>query len=431
MTLSAESALPKSLWAATAIADQDWPALSGAVRADVAIVGGGFTGCAAALALAQRGARVVLLEGAHIGWGASGRNGGQVIPGLKQDPDELEQIFGRELGAHVVAAIGSVGDEVFGLIAKHAIACDPVRKGWLQPVFSRRTYAAARRRCEQWARRSADVAPLDRAQMADLIGSDIYLGGWVDRRGGSVQPLSYVRGLAAAAKRAGAAIHTLSPAQRLGRHGNQWRIAAPHGEVLADTVLIGTNGYTDGLWPGLARTVVPMVSFQAATGPLAPELGATILREGHVASDTRRLLWYYRRDAHGRLVMGGRAPFRDDLGPADAVHLRAAVDNLYPQLKDVPFEYYWSGRVAMTRDHLPHLHELAPGLWAGLGFNGRGVGMATLFGRLLADLALGARPADVPFPVTAMRPIPGYLFTRVVARSLVSYYRLRDQLESA
>jgi glycine/D-amino acid oxidase-like deaminating enzyme len=111
--------------------------------------------------------------------------------------------------------------------------------------------------------------------------------------------------------------------------------------------------------------------------------------------------------------------------------LRAAVDNLYPQLKDVPFEYYWSGRVAMTRDHLPHLHELAPGLWAGLGFNGRGVGMATLFGRLLADLALGARPADVPFPVTAMRPIPGYLFTRVVARSLVSYYRLRDQLESA
>lgn len=431
MNLPSVPSLPGSLWAATAIADQNWPALSGAVRADVAIVGGGFTGCAAALMLAQRGAKVVLLEGAHIGWGASGRTGGQVIPGLKQDPDELEQIFGRELGARVVAAAGSVGDEVFGLIAKHAISCDPVRKGWLQPAFSQRTYATARRRCEQWMQRGADVAPLDRARMADLIGSDIYLGGWVDRRGGSVQPLSYVRGLAAAASRAGAAIYTASPAQRLERSDSGWRIAAPRGEVFADTVLIGTNGYTDALWPGLSRTVVPMVSFQAATGPLAPELGETILREGQVASDTRRLLWYYRRDAQGRLVMGGRAPFRDELGPADAVHLRAAVDRLYPQLKHVPFEYYWSGRVAMTRDHLPHLQQLAPGLWAGLGYNGRGVGMATLFGRLLAELALGARAADLPFPVTAMRPIPGYPFTRVVARALVSYYRLRDELEAA
>ena len=430
MNSTSTPSLPKSLWAVTAIADQDWPLLSGAVRADVAIVGGGFTGCAAALALAQRGAKVVLLEGAHIGWGASGRTGGQVIPGLKQDPDELEQIFGRELGARVVAAVGSVGDEVFGLIAKHGIACDAVREGWLQPAFSQRTYVLARRRCEEWMQRGADVAPLDRARMAELIGSDIYLGGWLDRRGGGVQPLSYVRGLAAAARRAGAEIYPASPAQRLERSGNRWRIATPRGEVDAGTVLIGTNGYTDGLWPGLSRTVVPMVSFQAATGPLAPELGATILREGHVASDTRRLLWYYRRDAHGRLVMGGRAPFRDDLGPADAQHLRIAVDRLYPQLKNVPFEHYWSGRVAMTRDHLPHLHQLAPGLWAGLGFNGRGVGMATLVGRLLVELALSARPADMPLPVTAMRPIPGYPFTRVVTRALVSYYRLRDQLEA-
>jgi glycine/D-amino acid oxidase-like deaminating enzyme len=431
MTRPAIPVQPASLWAATAIPDRDWPELSGVVHADVAVIGGGFTGCTAALALAPRGAKVALLEGAHIGWGASGRTGGQVIPGLKQDPDELEQMFGRELGARMVAAVGSVGDEVFGLIAKHAIACDPVRKGWLQPAFSQRTYATVGRRCEQWMKRGADVAPLDRAQMADLIGSDIYLGGLVDRRGGSVQPLSYVRGLAAAAGRAGAAIHVASPAQRLERSEKQWCIATPRGEVFANTVLIGTNGYTDGLWPGLSRTVVPMASFQAATGPLAPEVGATILREGHVASDTRRLLWYYRRDAHGRLVMGGRAPFRDDLGPADAVHLRAAVDRLYPQLKNVPFEHYWSGRVAMTRDHLPHLHQLAPGLWAGLGFNGRGVGMATLFGRLLAELALGARPADIPFPVTAMQPIPGYPFTRVVARALVSYYRLRDELEAA
>ena len=174
-----------------------------------------------------------------------------------------------------------------------------------------------------------------------------------------------------------------------------------------------------------------MMSFQAATGPLPPRLGAGILRGGHCASDTRRLLWIYRRDAQGRLVIGGRAPFREDLGPADAVHLRGAVDRLYPQLASTPFEFHWAGRVAMTKDSLPHLHELAPGLWAGLGFDGRGVGLGALFGRLLAELALGAQPADLPFPVTAMRPIPGYPFTRIVARALVRYYRVRDNLEAA
>jgi len=421
---------PPSLWTATAVPDREWPSVEGSLRADVAIVGGGFTGCAAALALAERGAKAALIEANLIGWGASGRTGGQVIPGLKFDPDELETMFGPELGPRVIAAVGSVGDEVFGLIAKHAIACQPVREGWLQPAFSVRTLGTTARRAEQWAKRGADVAVLDRVEIAPLIGSDLYLGGWIDRRAGHLQPMSYVRGLAAAAHRAGAAIYVGSPATSLARQGNQWRLATPRGEIIADTVLIGTNGYTDGLWPGLARTVVPMVSFQAATGPLPPEIGARILPEGQCASDTRRLLWYYRRDAEGRLVMGGRAPFRENLGPADAVHLRAAVDRLYPQLRQIPFEHYWAGRVAMTQDSIAHLHELAPGLWAGLGYNGRGVGLATLFGRWLADLAWGTKPSEIPFPVTAMRPIPGYVFTRTVARALVRYYRLRDRLEA-
>jgi len=428
---SSARAHPPSLWAATAIDDRDWPALTCRTGADVAIVGGGFTGCAAALALAEHGAKVTLLEANQIGWGASGRTGGQVIPGLKYDPDELEAVLGADLGPRVIAATGSVGDEVFGLIARHGIDCDPVHRGWLQPAFSARTLALALQRCEQWARRGAPVRAIDRAEMADLIGSDHYLGGWEDRRAGNLQPLSYVRGLATAAKRAGADIYVRSPAISVRRNNNRWTLTTPNGVVTADVVLIGTNGYTDGLWPGLARTVVPMMSFQAATPPLPAELGANILREGHSVSDTRRLLWYYRRDAHGRLVMGGRAPFREDPGPADVVHLRSAVDRLYPQLASVPFEYYWAGRVAMTKDSLPHLNELAPGLWAGLGFNGRGVGMATLFGRLLAELALGARPADIPFPVTAMRPIPGYPFTRIVARALVRYYRVRDSFEAA
>ncbi len=420
-----------SLWANTAAPDVESEALRGSVSTDVLIVGAGFTGCAAALALAQRGAKVRILESNTIGWGASGRTGGQVIPGLKYDPDEIEAMFGPDLGSRMVDAAGSVGDEVFGLIERHSISCDAQRKGWLQPAFSTRSLAVANRRCETWKRRGADVALVGQTQMARLLGTGHYLGGWEDRRAGHVQPLSYVRGLAAAAQQAGATIHTNSAATSLTRQGVKWRVTTLQGAVDADKVLLATNGYTGRLWPDLVRTVVPVMSFQAATVPIPEALGKDILPQGHAASDTRRLLWYYRRDAHGRLVMGGRAPFREDRGAADAGYVRTAVNRLYPQLVDTPFEFHWSGRVAMTEDHIPHLNLLDEGLWAGLGYNGRGVGMATLFGRYLADLASGVRPEEIPFPVTAMRPILGYPFTRLAARVLTKYYRVRDQLEAA
>jgi glycine/D-amino acid oxidase-like deaminating enzyme len=419
-----------SLWAHTATPEIEAAALQGQAQADVVIVGAGFTGCAAALALALRGARVRVLEANTVGWGASGRTGGQVIPGLKYDPEEIDAMFGPELGPRMVAAAGSVGDEVFGLIERQAIACDAERKGWLQPAFSPRSLEIARRRCEQWQQRGADVAPVERSRMARLLGSDHYLGGWEDRRAGHVQPLSFTRGLAAAAQRAGAVFHDDSPVSALARQGSSWRVSTRQGAVDAGQVLLATNGYTDGLWPGLARTVVPVISFQAATVPLPDTLGKDILPEGHAASDTRRLLWYFRRDVQGRLVMGGRAPFREDLGPADANHVRAAVDRLYPQLRNTPFEFHWFGRVAMTQDHIPHLNRLDDGLWAALGYNGRGVGMATLMGRFLAELASGMREQDIPFPVTAMHPIVGYPFTRLAARVLTGYYRVRDQLEA-
>ena len=419
------------LWAHTAVPDVQAQALHGAVSADVVIIGAGFTGCAAALALAQRGQRVRVLEARTVGWGASGRTGGQVIPGLKYDPDELEAMFGPELGPRMVDAAGGVGDEVFGLIERHGISCDAQRKGWLQPAYSAKSLALALRRCDSWKRRGADVTPVDRSRMAQLLGTDHYLGGWEDRRAGHVQPMSYVRGLASAAQRVGAEIHVESPALSLSKQGTKWRVSTPQGSIDADQVLIATNGYTDGLWPGLAKTVVPMMSYQAATVPIPDALGMSILAEGHAASDTRRLLWYFRRDAHGRLIMGGRAPYREDLGAADDNYVRNAVNRLFPQLSSTPFEFHWAGRVAMTQDHVPHLNQLDKGLWAAMGYNGRGVGMATLLGRLLADLASGVPAKDIPFPVTSMHPIVGYPFTRLVARVLVSYYRVRDEMEAA
>ncbi len=304
---------PPSLWTATAIPDRDWPTLEGSVQADVAIVGGGFTGCAAALALAERGAKPALVEANLIGWGASGRTGGQVIPGLKYDPDEIDAMFGPELGPRVVAAVGSVGDEVFGLIAKHAIACNPVRKGWLQPAFSSRTLATATRRADQWARRGADVAVLDRAQISALIGSDLYLGGWIDRRAGHLQPLSYVRGLAAAAHDAGSRdlraltgdlaraarqpVAGRDTARRDPRRHRADRHQRLHRRAVAGS---GAHGRPDGELPGGDRT--------AAAGARRPHSSRRTVRVGHAPAPLVLPARRRRSPRHGRPRAVPRGP---------------------------------------------------------------------------------------------------------------------------
>jgi glycine/D-amino acid oxidase-like deaminating enzyme len=416
----------RSLWDATAPPAPATPRIEASRTADVAIVGGGYAGLSAALHLAQDGAAAVVLEAARPGWGASGRNGGQVIPGLKHDPEELVAMFGPEAGERLVDFMGRTADCVFGLVDKHGIACDPVRKGWLQPAHSAAALATVQRRAEQWQRRGAPVEVLDRATMASRLGTDRYLGGSIDRRAGALQPLSYARGLARAAIEAGAAVHGQSRVAKLARGGGRWQVATHHGPVVtADRVLVCTNGYSDDLWPGLGETVIAANSFQIATRPLPERLGASILPDGPVASDTRTLLRYFRRDASGRFIMGGRGPFREPRGPGDYGHLRRAVTDLYPELH-VEYEFYWSGRVALTRDHLPHLHEPAPGLIASLGCNGRGVGLATALGVLLADYVLRPERTTLPLPITPLRPIPLHRLHRLYVSALIGWYRLRD-----
>ena len=430
MTSPDHKPLPPSLWAATATPGLMFPQLAGTARAKVAIVGGGYTGLSAALHLAERGTDVVLVEASEPGWGASGRNGGQVIPGLKYDPDTLEEMFGPDLGPRMVRTVGGTADLVFDLIRRHGIACDAVQTGWIQPSHSAAGLAAAETRARQWQRRGADVEVLGRENVAALVGSSAYRGGWIDRRGGSVQPLSYARGLAAAAARAGARIHARTNARALQRDGAEWRLETDAGEIRAEQVILGTNGYTGNLWPKLKESVVPVFSLQVATEPLSDNLRGSILPEGQAASDTLRLLRYYRMDAQGRFIMGARGPFKDaDPDPSNASGHYAAARTLFPQLEGVKFAFCWAGRVAMTPDHLPHLHELAPGLHAGLGYNGRGVGMATMMGRLLAERVGGAPAEAVDFPVAPLRPLPMHGWSRFAVRLLTQYYRMRDALE--
>jgi glycine/D-amino acid oxidase-like deaminating enzyme len=423
------SALPlQSLWSVTAPPGPVCSALSGAQRAQAAVIGGGYTGLSAALHLAEAGRDVVVLEAAEIGERASGINGGQVIPGVKQDPDALEAMLGPYAGGRLVATAAAGPELVFTLIAKHGIQCEATRTGWIQPATSEAALAQLARRAEQWWRRGARVDLLSRNEVLQLTGSALYCGGLLDRRGGTVQPLAYVRGLAQALIGAGGRIHTQSPALRLARVTGAWSIETPQGSVTAPVVIIATDAYTDAVNDELRRTVVPVPSFQVATAPIPAPLRSTILPGGQAASDTWHLLRYFRLDGTGRLVLGSRGSFAQTPTTHDAQSHYRAVHEIYPQLKDISFEYHWGGLVAMTRDHLPHLHELAPGLLAGLGYNGRGVAMATVMGRLLARRALGAPVVELGFPVTPVAPLPLHSLSSVGARATIQYLRCVDGL---
>jgi glycine/D-amino acid oxidase-like deaminating enzyme len=392
----------------------------------VAVIGAGYTGLSAALRLGEAGRDVVVLDAMELGDGASGRNGGQVIPGLKYDPDTLEAMYPGEQGAELVATVASGPDLVFEFIRKHGIDCDAVRSGWLQLATSESALGPIATRVRQWRARGAAVEMLNDADVARLTGSQRYYGGLIDRRGGTVQPLAYVRGLARAAQRAGVRLFTQSAATHIERVGGEWRIHTAGGSVACRQVVYATNAYSDQFVEPLQRTVVAVPSLQVATAPLPPDLRRSILPEGQSVSDTWRLLRYFRLDAQGRLIMGSRGVF-GDVPPARAARLHyRAVREIYPQLSGISFDYHWSGFVAMTPDHLPHLHEVAPGIVAGLGYNGRGVAMATMMGTLLARRLLGEDARELGFPVTPVRPMTLHRFSRFGARATIQYLRALD-----
>lgn len=429
IVLAGAAPLPRSLWAATARPPIEAPPLSGPAEADAVVIGGGFTGLSAALHLAERGLSPVLLEAAEPGWGASGRNGGQIIAGLKANPGEIIAKYGRDRGKAIVDLVGGTADFAFDLIRRHGIQCDASRPGWVQAAHSEAALRAVADRCADWQSHGAPVRMADRAEMARILGTGDYVGGMIDARGGAINPLGYARGLADAGQRLGARIHGSSPVIAVEKQGQGWRVRTSVGHVDAPRVVIGTNAYTTDFWPGLAQSVVPVSSFQIATRPIGDNLRRSILPEGHILSDTRRLLRYFRLDPQGRLVMGGRGTFKDDPDAGDTRRLRRWVGQLFPALADIEYEHHWAGRVAVNLDHWPHLHALAPGVWAGLGYNGRGVAMASRMGAILADLASGVPPEQVAFPVTPLRAVPLHGLRRAVLPVMTAWYGALDRLQ--
>ncbi len=417
--------LAPSLWAATAPPAPETPALAGNAEADVCIVGGGFCGLSTALHLAEAGTHVVLLEAHEPGWGGSGRNGGQVIPGLKYDPDKLAALLPGEAGERLVRFAGGTADVVFGLIERHRMDVPYTWAGWIQGAHTAAGLREAEQRAAQWAQRGADVAMLDRIEAEAELGTRSYLGGWIDRRGGGVQPLAYARALARAALAAGAEIHGQTKAVEIGRQDGRFLVRTAAGpSVRADRVLVCTNGYTGDLVPGLRRSVIAVNSFQVATEPLSDNVRRSILPNGHVSSDTRKLLLYFRLDHQGRLLMGGRGPFREPADPDDWAHLERVLGKMFPQVAGTPIAHRWCGRVAVTRDFLPHLHEPEPGLLVDIGCMGRGVGLQSAVGASLARHMLTGEA--LPMPVTRVQPIPLHGLQSLYVAATIAWYRAND-----
>jgi glycine/D-amino acid oxidase-like deaminating enzyme len=424
----ARQPLPPSIYAETAAPAPVVPRLEGAARFDVAIVGGGFTGLSTALHLAMRGVRAAVVEAHEIGWGASGRNGGQVNPGLKWEPDRIEADFGHELSGRMVRLSGAAPDLVFRLIREHQIQCEAHQGGTIRAAFSAKSAETIRRTAEAWQARAMPTRYLDRDAICEATGTSRYLNGVIDRRGGSVNPLGYARGLAGAALNAGAAIYHDSPVIRIDRRGTDWLVTSPIGSVNADWIVLATNGYTDDVWPKLRRSVVPVFSGIVASEPLSPGLADKILPERSVVYESGSLTVYYRRDEQNRILIGGRSRLSSAEGPEAFKELARYAERLWPTIRGVRWTHGWNGQLAVTTDAYPHLHEPAANVIAALGYNGRGVAMATAMGGEIARRVAGTPAANLDMPVTDLRAIPFHAIWRTAAAARIAYGRVRDAL---
>ncbi|MCR9127071.1 MAG: FAD-binding oxidoreductase [Rhodobacteraceae bacterium] len=428
MIANERSVIANSLWTATANRAPDCPPPNGDYSTDVVVIGGGFTGLSAALHLAGRGVAVSVLEAETPGWGASGRNGGQVNPGLKDDPDAILRRFGPETGARLNRLSGGAADLVFDLIDRHGIDCAPVRAGWIRAAHNIAARDALADVARAWQAHGAPVERLNAAEMQRLLGTRAYVGGIIDRRGGNLHPLNYALGLADAAARAGARLHGQSRVTGITVEDDLHHVSTAQGTISARRVLICTNAYSGRLDDRLRRSIVPVRSVQVATAPLPDDLRAAILPERQAPSDQRRLLLYFRMDPQGRFVMGGRGTLDDPGTKAQMAALRRAAVMLYPALADADWQYGWGGNVAITADHLPRLTRLGQGVLAGYGYNGRGVAMATAMGRVMADWASGTRVADLDAPVGQPRPMPLHGMRELAVAAAVTRARVMDWL---
>lgn len=421
---------PPSYYAATAITERRWAALAGSVQADVAIVGGGFTGLSAALHLAQKGLSVVLLEAHRLGFGASGRNGGQVGSGQRLEQDALEAMYGRTMARQLWDFGQEAKALVKGLIAEHAM---PVRfhPGIVHACWHETEVAHARANAEKLAREYGydEITPLDRAALQAILPSPVYKGGDIDRGAGHLHPLAFAQGLALAADAAGAVLHEESPVLSVhpASPGQRARLVTATGEVQAAHVVLAANGYLGGLEPKVAARVMPINNFILATEPLGPRV-AEVLRENVAVADTKFVVNYWRLSEDNRLLFGGGESYGYRF-PDILRTVRKPMLQVYPGLGDVKIDYAWGGTLAITMNRMPAFLRPRPGVWSASGFSGHGVAMGTLAGKIIAEAVAGEAGRFDVFERLNVPRFPGGAALRwPLLVAAMTWFGLRDRL---
>jgi glycine/D-amino acid oxidase-like deaminating enzyme len=371
------------------------------VNADVVVIGAGFTGLSAALHLAEGGRDVVVLDGQEIGFGGSGRNVGLVNAGMWVMPEALPAALGEVYGSRLLQMLGNGPSVVFDLVKRHAMDCQATHKGTIHCAVGNRGWQELVERHRQWHALGAPVALLDKDQVAAHTGTDVYTGGLLDRRAGTIQPLAYARGLAHAASNAGAKIYTASPVTGARERNGGWLVETAQGAVQAKWVIVATNAYTAALWPVLAEELIRLPYFNLATTPLTAAQRAGILPGLEGVWDTRAVLSSFRLDQAGRLVFGSVGALK---GPGLGIHrswARRALAQIYPALRGIRFEHEWYGQIGMTSDNLPRCHRLGRNVLSFSGYNGRGIAPGTVFGQALAKVVIGETSIDdLPVPIS-------------------------------
>jgi gamma-glutamylputrescine oxidase len=420
---------PDSYYAATADFLAECPPLDGSERCDVCVIGGGYTGASTALHLAERGHDVILLEAERLGWGASGRNGGQVNSGQRRDQDTLETMVGKD-DAHRLWQLGEEAKAlVRSLIARHAIACD-LKAGVLCPDHKQRYVAqshayAAKLRDEYGYPHARAVG---REEMREMLGTDSYHGGWLDGDAAHLHPLNYLLGLARVARAAGVRMFEGTAVRRIGRSA-PIAVETAGGTVTADHVVLACNGYLDGIEPRVEARIMPINNFILATEPLGEEGARALIRDDVAVADSRFVINYFRLSADRRLLFGGGENYSRAFPRNLKSFVRKPMLEIFPQLAGTRIDYAWGGTLALTVNRLPYFARLAPGIFTASGYSGQGVALGTLAGQIMAEAIDGTMGRfDVFARIPTMTFPGGKLLRWPTMVAAMTWYALRDRI---
>ncbi|MCD7107842.1 FAD-binding oxidoreductase [Rhizobium sp. DKSPLA3] len=420
-----------TLWYATATPPVETTALQGAVKADVCIVGGGYTGLTTALDLARAGVSVVLLEREEIGFGGSGRNAGHCTPTFTHySLPQLRTMLGEPWAERLIARQTRANDRVSSMIEQYQIPCEWQQNGYVMGA----PYPGMMKTIEEKVRTynavGARTRVLDRQEVERVTGSPRFYGGWLHEEAGHLNPLGYSRGLARAVIQEGGAVYTHSPVKACDRAGAGWAVSTPEGKVLADKVIFATGAYTVGGWPKLDRTFKIQKVFVAATQPLSDEERRSVLPQNTTIHDGRGDIYVYKYNAEGRIVvsmfpMGRRGR---DMGYTRTV-MSDRLKWLHPQIRsEIRWDYFWFGELDMQYRTVPRLYDLAPGVVALTGLSGRGVPTGSMLGGILSEWAKGIPPAELSLKLEPLTAAPFYM--NYGPQLTLRYYRVSDWVKT-